>query len=258
VRRLAGRALPLLLLSLCAPAGCAAQGTLRIAAYNVKHGLGMDGRVDLERVADVLRPLAADVITLQEIDRGVERTGGVDQAARLGALLGMRAFFGDFMPYQGGEYGMAVLTRLPVLGVTNLRLPDGEEPRTALEVRVALGARGDPVSVVGIHFYRTPEERLAQADSVSAYFADADHPVVLAGDFNSQRGDRILRSLVDADWLVLDKEGDVDTFPSDVPEREIDFVMLRPAETFEVVAHRVIPEALASDHRPLLAVLRIW
>ncbi|NIP83601.1 MAG: endonuclease, partial [Gemmatimonadetes bacterium] len=85
----------------------------------------MDGEVDLARVADVLRPLDADVITLQEVDRGVGRTGGVDQAARLGELLGMRAHFGGFMPYQGGEYGMAVLTRLPVLAVTNLRLPDG-------------------------------------------------------------------------------------------------------------------------------------
>ena len=104
-----------------------AQVTLRVAAYNVKHGLGMDGEVDLERIAAVLGPLDADVITLQEIDRGVERTHGVDQARRLGELLGMEAHFGEFMPYQGGEYGMAVLSRLPVLGVTNVRLPDGDD-----------------------------------------------------------------------------------------------------------------------------------
>lgn len=245
-------------LVLATAAPVAAQGTLRIAVYNVKHGEGMDGTIDLERVADVLRPLDADVITLQEIDRGVARTDGVDQATRLGTLLGMEAHFGDFMPYQGGEYGMAVLTRVPVVGVTNLRLPDGEEPRTALEVRVAVGTEGRVVSVVGIHFYRTPEERLAQADSVARYFAEADHPVVLAGDFNSQRGDRILRSLLASDWLVLDKQGGVDTFPADAPAREIDFVMVRPAENFEVVEHRVIDERVASDHRPLLAVLRLW
>jgi len=57
-----------------------AQGTLRIAAYNVKHGLGMDSVIDLDRIADVLRPLEADVITLQEIDSGTERTDGVNQA----------------------------------------------------------------------------------------------------------------------------------------------------------------------------------
>ena len=234
-----------------------AQATLRVAAYNVKHGLGMDGVIDLERVADVLRPLDADVITLQEIDRGVERTDGVNQAARLGALLGMEVHFGDFMPYQGGEYGMAVLTRLPVAGVTNLRLPDGAEPRTALEVRVAVGREGRIVSVVGIHFYRTPEERLAQADSVTSYFEETERPVVLAGDFNSRRGDRVMASLAQ-EWMVLDKEGDVDTFPADAPTREIDFVLVRPVGAFEIVTHRVIDEAVASDHRPLLAVLRLW
>ena len=173
-------------MSVLAFAGTAApasgQSTLRVAAYNIKHGLGMDSVIDLERVANVLRPLDADVITLQEVDKGVERTAGVDQARRLGEILGMEAHFGDFMPYQGGEYGMAVLSRLPVLRVTNVRLPDGAEPRTALDVRVSVGGR--PVSVVGIHFYRTPEERRAQADSLTSYFADAEHPVVLAGDFN--------------------------------------------------------------------------
>jgi endonuclease/exonuclease/phosphatase family metal-dependent hydrolase len=234
------------------------QNTLRIAAYNIKHGLGMDSVIDLERVADVLRPLDADVIALQEVDNGVERSDGVDQARRLGELLGMEAHFGAFMPYQGGGYGMAVLSRLPVLSVTNVRLPAGTEPRTALDVRVAAGREGRTVSVVGIHFYRTPEERLAQADSLSSYFAEAEHPIVLVGDFNSRRGDLVLRSLREAEWFVLDKDDDPNTFPSEDPTREIDFVMLRPVGAFEVVEHRVIEERVASDHRPLLVVLRLW
>jgi endonuclease/exonuclease/phosphatase family metal-dependent hydrolase len=235
-----------------------AQTTLRVAAYNVKHGLGMDSVIDLERIASVLRPLDADVITLQEIDEGVERSDRVRQATALGALLGMSAHFGDFMPYQGGEYGMAVLTRLPVASVTNHRLPDGDEPRTALEVQVAAGPDGSPVSVVGIHFYRTPEERLAQAEMLSELLADREHPVVLAGDFNSRRGDVVLQSLLESDWFVVDKDGPANTFPSDSPAREIDFVMLRPGSAFEVVEHRVIEESVASDHRPMLVVLRIW
>lgn len=240
------------------PDTVAAQTTIRVAAYNIKHGLGMDSVIDLERVAGVLRPLDADVITLQEIDRGVERSGRVDQARRLGELLGMEAHFGDFMPYQGGEYGMAVLSRLPVLGVENHRLPDGEEPRSALEVVVLPSATGSPVSVVGIHFYRTPEERRAQADSLSVLLEDRAHPVILAGDFNSRRGDIVMRSLREAEWMVVDKSGSPDTFPSDAPAREIDFYMLRPGSVFEVVEHYVVEESVASDHRPLFGVFRIW
>lgn len=252
-------ALPVLSITLAsAPERAEAQATIRVAAYNVKHGLGMDSVIDLERIADVLRPLDADVVTLQEIDVGAERSGGVDQARRLGELLGMTAHFGDFMPYQGGEYGMAVLSRLPVLGVENHRLPDGDEPRSALEVVVLPSVSGAPVSVVGIHFYRTPEERLAQADSLSALLEDRRHPVILAGDFNSQRGDIVMRALDEAEWFVVDKDGPPDTFPSDAPAREIDFFMLRPGSAFEIVEHRVVEETVASDHRPLFGVFRIW
>jgi len=93
---------------------------------------------------------------------------------------------------------------------------------------------------------------------LTSYFRDVDHPVVLAGDFNSQRGDVVLGHLVQDEWFVVDKDGSSNTFPSDGPEREIDFVMLKPAGAFEIVEHRVIAEVLASDHRPLFVVLRLW
>jgi endonuclease/exonuclease/phosphatase family metal-dependent hydrolase len=236
----------------------AGQAALRVVAYNVKHGLGMDGEVDLARIASVLRPFYADVITLQEIDRGTGRTEGVDQARRLAGMLGMTAHFGSFMPYDGGEYGMAVLTRLPVLAVENIRLPDGEEPRTVLDVRVAVGLDEQPVSVVGVHLYRTEEERLAQAGAMSDHFQGAEHPVILAGDFNSQRGGPVLDLLTSRGWAIAEKTGDANTFPADAPVREIDFVMYRPEDALEVEEHYVIEESVASDHRPLLFVARFW
>ena len=235
----------------------ASQTTLRVVSYNIKHGLGNDGRVDLERIAEVIRGLDADVVTLQEVDRGVARTGGVDQTSRLAELTGMRGLFGDFRPYDGGEYGMAVLTRLPVVAVHNHRLPQAPAPISALEVQVVAGPQGRIVSVVGIHLVTTPEERLAEADTLTGILEGRAHPVVLAGDFNSRPGDIVLQRL-DQDWLVVPKEGDRFTYPSDVPDREIDFIMLRPEEAFEIVEHRVVDEGVASDHRPLLAVLRLW
>lgn len=65
-------------------------------------------------------------------------------------------------------------------------------------------------------------------------------------------------SLLKTSWQIVDKAGDVNTFPSDAPDREIDFVLVRPAGTFELVDHFVIDERIASDHRPILAVFRIW
>jgi endonuclease/exonuclease/phosphatase family metal-dependent hydrolase len=246
------------LLAVLPPAPVAGQATIRVASYNIRHGLGMDGVVDLERVAEVLGGLDADVITLQEVDNGVLRTGGVDQAARLGRLLGMRAFHGAFRAYQGGEYGMAILTRLPVREVRNHSIPPGPlGALTVLEVRVVAGPEAPDVSVVGVHFYRSPEERLAQADSVTRIFGSVGRPVILAGDFNSRPGSLVIRRLRES-WRRLPKEGDRFTFPADAPDREIDHVFVRPPGVFEVVASRVVDERLASDHRPVVVQLRLW
>lgn len=243
--------------ALAVAAPLAAQSTFRVAAYNIRHGAGTDLVVDLDRIAEALRPLDADVVALQEVDRGTERTGRVDQVARLADLLDMRGFHGAHRPYQGGEYGNAVLTRLPVLDArTHMIPPSRGSALTVHEVRVAVGPEGDPVSVVSVHLAGSPEERLAQADSVTNYFAGAGHPVVLAGDFNGRPGDPVLQRLGQT-WRILEKQGERYTFPADEPDREIDFVMVRPPEAFEVLEHRVADERTASDHRPVLAVLRI-
>lgn len=231
--------------------------TLRVVAYNIRHGEGMDNQVDLERIAAVLERLDPDVITLQEVDERTERTGGVDQPARLGELLGMQAFHGAHRPYQGGEYGNAILTRLPVRSVQTHPIPPaGESSLTVHEIEVSTGAADRTVSVVSVHLAGTPEERMRQAVTVSTHFAHSQHPVVLAGDFNAQRGDEVMQRL-DEHWTLVPKEGRAETYPADEPGREIDFVMVRPAEAFEIVEHRVIDERVASDHRPILAVLRV-
>jgi endonuclease/exonuclease/phosphatase family metal-dependent hydrolase len=235
---------------------------VRILAYNIKHGLGMDGKVDLERVASVIGSVAPDVVTLQEIDSVTARTGLEDQATRLGELTGMQAMFGGFMEYRGGRYGMALLSRYPVVEWENHRLPDGAEPRSALAARVELvkpGYRQGPqVVVVGVHLYANAEERLAQAARLVELFSDETAPVVLAGDFNSIPDSKVIRLLEDAGgWQRPAKEGQAFTFPSETPDREIDFILFRPGSRFAVREHRVVEETVASDHRPVLLELEL-
>ena len=143
-----------------------ASDTLRIMAYNIHHGEGMDGIVDLDRIAQLINIYSPDVVALQEIDSSVARTNRVDQLAVLANKTGMSAHFSAFMPYQGGKYGMGILSALTVTDERDYRLPDGLEPRTAIGVTVLLGEARVPVHIVGIHFYRTEEERLAQARSL--------------------------------------------------------------------------------------------
>jgi len=230
-----------------------ATDTLRVLAYNIHHGAGMDELLDLERIAALIRRVDPDLVALQEVDSVTSRTDSVDQAVELGRLTGLEPVFGRFMPYRGGAYGMALLSRWPIVESSNLRLPEGEEPRTALSALVASPKTGRRVRFVGIHFYRTEEERLAQAIRLEDLLGD-DVPTVLAGDFNSTPGSAVLAHLAQS-WVIIEKGDDHLTFPSYAPEREIDFVLLRPGDRFEVIGQRLITEPVASDHRPLVVDL---
>jgi endonuclease/exonuclease/phosphatase family metal-dependent hydrolase len=234
------------------PARSVASDTIIVMAYNIHHGEGMDSVVDLERIARMIADQRPHLVAIQEVDSATERTGRVDQTARLAELTGLEAAFGQFMPYQGGGYGMAVLSRLPILAVDNLRLPDGDEPRTALAIRVRTPRAGLELRFIGIHFYRTETERLAQAATLFELISGDNTPVILAGDFNSEPGTAVIESLAQQ-FRVMDKADDALTFPSWAPEREIDFFMVRPDSRFEVLEHYLLDEPVVSDHRALIA-----
>ena len=165
---------------------------IRILSYNVKHGRGNDNAVDLARTANVIRRLNPDVVALQEVDNRAERSGKVDQAKELAERTGLRYHaFGPFFEFQGGQYGMAIISRYPLTDVTNVRLPDGAEPRTSLVSRVAAPT---PFQLANVHFYRTEKERLAQSKTLLRFLQDKQElPSVIAGDFNSKPDSTVLR-----------------------------------------------------------------
>lgn len=230
--------------------------TLRLVAYNIKHGRGMDSRVDLKRIASVLRKLKPDLVALQEIDHTCTRSGKVDQAAALGALLGMHHRFGNFMDFQGGQYGLAVLSRFPIQKSRRHQLAPGAEPRCALEVTVQPSADAPPLSFVSIHNDWTREAfRMAQVADLLAGLKQRRHPVILAGDFNAEPEAESLARLRTAGFLILPKKKDAKTFPSPSPKIEIDYFMTRGFPFVNPPLTIVHDERLASDHRPIVMEL---
>ena len=119
--------------------------TLRLLTYNVHHGKGSDGKLDLDRVALVIKAANPDIVAVQEIDQRTRRSGDVDQAARLGELTSLHSVFGKAMDYQGGAYGLALLARWPVIASQTHSLPadEGIEPRAVLEAHVRI-EKADP------------------------------------------------------------------------------------------------------------------
>lgn len=230
---------------------------LRVLSYNLHHGEGVDGRLDLERIAALIRAEDPDLVALQEVDRGTTRTKGVDQAAVLGKLSGMAAVFGPNLELQGGSYGNAVLSRWPLGKFENQVLPnhDGGEPRGVLAVPLRPPGWPEPLLFLATHLDHRKDDRsrLASAAAIRALLPD-DGLAVLAGDLNAAPDSAVLAAFREA-WTGDAKEHP--TTPVGDPKRQIDFVLFRPAGRWKVASMRALDEAVASDHRPILAVLEL-
>lgn len=228
---------------------------VRVLTYNIHHGEGLDGRFDLARLAAIIADASADLVALQEVDRGTRRANGVDQLAELGRLTGLSIAFGKAMDYQGGEYGVGVLTRTPIRRVANRRLPGSpdREPRTALTVDVDSAGDGPRIQFTTTHLDQGRDlmDQVAQA-SVLAGAWPADTAGILAGDFNT-RPDTLTMQVLARRWT--DTFADPPPDPNGRPRRRVDYVMVQPAASWRTVEARYIDAPLASDHQPVLVSL---
>jgi endonuclease/exonuclease/phosphatase family metal-dependent hydrolase len=241
-----------------ASGGAAEPVRLRVLTYNIQHGEGTDGKIDLARTAAVIKRLTPDLVALQEVDKATTRSRGVDQAAELGKLTGMHVAFGKAMDFAGGQYGEAILSRYPLTEVQVYKLPftEGCEPRCALAAHVRLGDDGPEFVFAGTHLEhaKTPV-RLCQAQKLNPALAATNSlPTILAGDFNDVPDSPAIKVL-HPHWTDATVVQPDPTWPSDEPRMKIDYVFFRPADGWRVVEKQVSDESVASDHRPLLVVL---
>lgn len=257
-RVLAMIVLPLLAVSSFAqaPNATGEPQTLRILSYNIHHAEGVDGKLDLERIAEVIRSTQPDIVAVQEVDRLVKRSRAVDQPAELGKLLQMEFVFGDNIELQGGHYGNLLLSRFPIVTSKNHRIPsyDNGEQRGVLDAMLKLPMGN--LRVLATHFdhRRDPAERLASIEMVNGLVANSTAPTLFCGDLNAEFDSPVL-DRARTHWSLSNKKR-LPTIPVGKPERQIDFVLYRPADAWNVQEVQVLDEAIASDHRPILAVLR--
>jgi endonuclease/exonuclease/phosphatase family metal-dependent hydrolase len=221
--------------------------------YNIRSGRGTDNRYDLARVADVIASFDPDIVALQEVDAGLERSGGVDQASELGARLGMDTLFAAALENNGGRYGIATLTKLPTLAARKIDLPIVTKLRS--EPRCALASHhrwnGGELEMFNTHLSTIFRERSGQVTTiVEAYAAEA---LVIAGDFNctplSPAFRFLRRGLRSATWLAR-------TWPAQAPIAPIDHILYRgQLGVVHASAWRGGPARVASDHLPVVAEL---
>lgn len=233
---------------------------LRLLSYNIHHGEGTDGKLDLERIARVIKSGRPDLVALQEVDRNTERTRLVDQPAELARLTEMKVAYGPNIEFQGGEYGNVVLSRYLIRRHENHKLPrfDDGEQRGVLVTEIDVPGSDTPLLFLATHLdHRAKDaERLASAKAIAEIAAKhADRPMLLAGDLNDVADSAVLRQF-EKHWTRTN-EKELPTIPVTKPTRQIDFILFRPRERWKAIETMVLDEAVASDHRAIFAVVEM-
>lgn len=260
MRRLA---LPLMA-AICSPACAQAQTTnlpiqAGIASYNIHHGEGTDGKYDFERLANQFNHWQADVIALQEVDSMTTRSG---KAYALGTLADITRYYDTFCPtmdYQGGKYGIGMLSRQKPLKVTSYALPGKEEPR-----RLMVAEFKDYV-VACTHLSLNADDRMASLPIILQAARNTDKPFVIAGDWNDTPNSPFTKAL--SKDFCLRSNTRLATFPADSPKDCIDYIAVYKRsgepnysrsycyvnEPAVVTTATVGSSKTASDHRPIFA-----
>jgi endonuclease/exonuclease/phosphatase family metal-dependent hydrolase len=221
-------------------------GKIRILSYNIRNGIGMDEVPDYDRIAHAIRRIDPDCVALQELDSATERSQGKVVLDELAKRLGMYVSYGSSIDYQGGKYGIGILSKKKALRKVTVPLPGSEEKRSLLVVEL-------PGYVMCCtHWSLTLSDRLSSIDIINKVTEKyTTKPVFLAGDLNATPESPEIAELAKT-WEILN-DPSRPTFPSDNPRNCIDYIFFKKNPLFRITVLQtcVENESMASDHRPV-------
>ena len=230
------------------------ENTVRVMSYNIHNGKGMDNVTDYQRIAGIITGISPDVVALQELDSVTNRSNQVDVLARLAEHTAMYPVFGASLnPYDGGKYGIAVLSKEKPISWKRIPLPGREEVRSLLIVEFK-------DYIVGCtHFSLNAEDRQTSVSIINQAVKDLNKPVLLAGDMNAALESPVMEAF-NENWTIL-SDVNMQRFAgrSGRPRRAIDFILgyTSNRHSFTVRQAQIIDEQVASDHLPLFVDVQL-
>ncbi len=217
---------------------------LRVMSYNIRNCIGMDMTRDYDRTAGVITSCGAGIVALQEIDSMTLRSGRTDVLGIMARITGMHPTYGPAIDFDGGKYGVGLLSREKPLRCENIPLPGREEGRTLLAVEF------EDYIVCCTHLSLTAEDRMSSVTVILTLALMTGKPLLLAGDFNAAPDSPEIGALSQV-FTILSDTGK-DTFPAGAPYECIDFIMAAGMpEGFMATGRYTDPAVTASDHCPV-------
>ncbi len=222
---------------------------LRVLTYNIRHGLGSDGVKSIERIRDVLRESRADILFLQEVNRGFGKNPLAKQADWLAKELGCAAAYADnwsLGPFLG--MGNAIISRWPFHSTWNTSLPSVRERRGIIQGDIRI--KGMAITLMATHWGLQAQERAQQAETCVVLANAVKTPLIFCGDLNgTSDSEEVTRLLADAS-LTDAWPGCPPTYAIAEPTVRIDYILTRGE--FKLIERGRI-ETDASDHFAVLA-----
>ncbi len=240
----------LILFALMAVSMVSAQEYLKLMTYNVRNANGMDGVCNVQRIANVIRNECPDVVAVQELDSLTGRSGGKYVLGEIAERAQMHAVYHPAIDYDGGKYGIGLLSRSKPLRTEAMALPGREEKRALLV------AEFDEFLFACTHFSLTEEDRIASLEIIRQCASKSRKPFYLAGDLNDVPESPMMKEL-QKDFTILN-DLKKPTHPSPAPKNTIDYIAVwkQTAPLYAVASKEVLDEPVASDHRPVSVCLR--
>ena len=235
--------------------------SLKMLSYNIRHAENEAGQIDVKGVASFILKLQPDLVLLQEVDSVCTRSKQIDIAAELGKLTGMYFYFGKAINYDGGGYGLAFLSRLPILNISTVSLPiqpnNSGEPRVVIEAVVQV-SKDKTIKVLSTHLDHLQDEtnRITQTRFITDRYKEEPLPFIICGDLNALPNSQPMQALYSiAAQPALDKN--LPTFPSGIPTKKIDYFLLSKNYKWQCTRFEVPEEKYISDHRPVIIELKM-
>lgn len=229
----------------------AERNTLRVMSYNIRNGRGMDEVTDLQRVADAIRKVSPDLVALQEVDSVTGRSGQTDVLRVLGEQTLMYPTYAPAIDFDGGKYGVGMLSKEKPLGYRYVSLPGREEERVLLLVEF------EKYVFACTHLSLTPEDQMLSLPIIRKEAAAIRKPLFIAGDWNATAKSPFIAAISE-DFQILSNP-QTPTFPASTPDSCLDYIAgySKDGLPFTRLSAWVPEEAVASDHRPVVVDVRL-
>jgi len=220
---------------------------VRVMSYNVHNCGGVDGVKSIKRCADIILEANADVVAIQEVD-SMTRRNKKYMLGELAKLSGYHAYYGKTIPYQGGGYGIGVLSKEPALSVKFYPLPCRKEPRGLLVVEFK------KYYLLATHLSLVEADRITSVAIIKEIASKLKKPVFIAGDMNARPTSKPMKAFKEFAQVLNDENKF--TISADNPRACIDYV-LGSNGSFKVLKDHVFYDSYASDHLPLYVDVKI-